>query len=344
MKPMDDERDAIEAAAAEWLARRDRRFTAEEAVAFARWRQADPRHRAAVAELETTWTALDGLAAQAGQPGTDAAALPAPPALAAGYLPDLRADGRATAWWPWLAVAAAVAMVAGGLWWRGAGTRSEASLRYETLVGMQRTIGLSDGSELRLNTDTAVVVQFDRTRRGLLLERGEAYFQVAPEPARPFIVMVRGVEARAVGTAFAVRVRERAGEVELIVTEGRVSFGRAAEPAPTLERGQRGLLAWTRAEAARITTLDEDALARRLAWQAGRVEFKNTPLAEAVAELNRYQRRQVVLQDDAIGRLPLGGGFKIGNVENFVRIIESAGLGVIVLQQDEERIVLGSRL
>ena len=80
MKPTTEEHEAIEAMAAEWLTKRDRRFTAEEAVAFARWRRADPRHAAAAAELELVWDALNDLAVAGSQQqaGDAAAASPAP--------------------------------------------------------------------------------------------------------------------------------------------------------------------------------------------------------------------------------------------------------------------------
>jgi len=229
--------------------------------------------------------------------------------------------------------------------WRGGFEGAEPHLRYETVVGTQRTVELSDGSELRLNTNTAVIVQFERRQRQVLLERGEAFFRVEPDMNRPFVVWARGVEARVLGTAFAVRVRDQAGEIEVLVAEGRVSFGREGMNNPTVERGQRGLVAWTEQRGARISTLDDDAIARRLAWQVGRIEFKDTPLAEAVAEMNRYQRRQLVLRDHAIADVPLGGGFKIGNIESFAKIVETTtDLGVMIVEQDADRIVLGQRL
>jgi transmembrane sensor len=346
MNSVDKERDAIEATAAEWLARRDRRFTAEEAVAFARWSMADPRHREAIADLETTWAALDGLSAKVSQQraGDVAVASPAQSPATVSYNTGRRKARMPAAWWPALGLAAVLALVAGLWFWREASDGAEPTLRYATVVGVQRTVGLSDGSELRLNTDTAVIVQFDRKHRQVLLERGEAFFSVVPEPKRPFVVRARGIEARVVGTTFAVRVRDESGEIELLVAEGRVLFGREGAINPPVARAQRGLIVWAEQTEARITTLDDAAIARRLAWQNGRIEFKNTPLAEAVAEMNRYQRRQVVLRDAAIQELPLGGGFKLGNLETFARIVEAADLGVMVVEQDADRIVLGQRL
>lgn len=323
-KTAGNEQEAIETAAAEWLARRDRRFTAEEAVAFARWRMADPRHAASVAELEGVWSALDQLSLANGQQraGGAAAAPPAP-------------VSRGPWWRPALTMAAVLALVAGALVWFRSQPVLETTLRYETQVGSQRKVGLADGSELHLNTDSAVNVRFSERLRRVELERGEAFFQVARDPARPFVVAADRAEARALGTAFS--VRRHAQESEVLVTEGRVAVG-AAE----LKAGQRAILALSGAGAPRVETPGTQEIGRRLAWQSGRLEFKRTPLREAVAEFNRYHRQRLVVRDEATGAVSIGGPFEVDNLEGFMRLLDTS-FDVVVVSRDADHIVLGLR-
>jgi len=215
---------AVLNAAAGWLARRDRGLTAEETVAFAQWRAADPCHEAAVEELALVWGALDDLSAASSQQraGGVVTTPPARIALQPASAEARRRQHSRVRWWPAVGLAAALALVAGVSWSRRAAP-VEAPARYETAVGGQRTIALPDGSELRLNTDTAVSVGFGAGERRVTLERGEAFFQVAKDAARPFVVAAGRTEARVLGTAFVVRLREE--ESEVLVAEGHVKFG-----------------------------------------------------------------------------------------------------------------------
>src|SRR5688500_582488 len=176
MSAHENDRDAIEVAAAGWLARRDRGFTTEEAEAFMRWRVADPRHEAAVEELAMVWGALDVLSGSGSQQPAGGALAEPPAAEAPMQVVAERTQARTApaGWWPAWGLAAALAiMVVVSSWWRGVGTSGEPPMRYETMVGAQRTITLPDGSEVHLNTDSAVSVQFDAGERRVSLERGE---------------------------------------------------------------------------------------------------------------------------------------------------------------------------
>jgi transmembrane sensor len=339
MKPTPAEHDAIEATAAEWLARRDRKFTSEEAVAFARWRMADPRHHAAVAELELVWGALGDLAVQNGQQraGDAAAASPAQ-AVSSVRLPGATRRNSHGWWRPVLALAAALVIVAGVLVWRRAQPMREATVRYQTEIGRQKKVGLEDGSTLHLNTNTAVTVRFDATTRRVVLERGEAFFDVAKNPTRPFIVTAGRTEARVLGTKFSIRLREQ--ESELIVSEGRVRFGTAAA---TVEVGaaQRAVAALTGTAPPRVEILDRSEVDRLLAWQTGSLIFKDTPLSVAVAEFNRYHRQQLAVRDAAAGGVLIGGSFALDNLDGFVRLLPESAPEIVVVDRNAERIVLG---
>src|SRR5690606_33902749 len=107
-------------------------------------------------------------------------------------------------------------------------------LVHETRVGERRALTLADGSEVILNTDTLIEVAFDAGARDLSLHRGEAYFSVASDAARPFRVHAGGAIVEAVGTAFTVQ-RTLNEELEVTVTEGEVNFMRLRAPEPEEE-------------------------------------------------------------------------------------------------------------
>ena len=334
MSAPETEIDRIEAGAADWLARRDRGFTAEEAQAFARWRAADARHEAAAAELELVWGALDDLSAAKSQQPAGGVGV-TPPAVQ----PAKRAR-RLHAWPAW-GIAAALAFLAGVALWRRA-PDVEAPARYATIVGTQQKLKLADGSELQLNTDTAVSVLFSASERRVTLERGEVFFHVAKDPARPFVVTAGRSRTRVVGTTFVLRLRET--ETDLLVAEGRVTFGAAGDDAADVKVGanQHAVLAAAGNAAPRVETLEPAAVARRLAWQSGRLEFKDVPLREAVAEFNRYHRRQIVLRDAATEAVPVGGVFEIGNLDGFMWTLDKS-FDVVGVRREADTIVLGLR-
>jgi transmembrane sensor len=325
--------DLIESQAAAWLSRRDRGLTPEEAVEFVCWRTADPRHEAAVEDLSAMWTALDDLSELQGKVVSEP---PAPPVEAA-------APGRAPRWnWqPWLAAAAAcIAVLVGGSALLRQTADPVPATRYETMVGVQREVNLPDGSSLRLNTDSIVDVSYEARERRVTLVRGEARFAVAKDASRPFIVTANGIEARALGTAFIVRRREK--ETELVVTEGRVKFSAAAEPARAVEVGAGQSVRGDPLVASpwKVESLDQAALARRVAWESGRVVCRpGMPLAEVIAEFNRYHRQQLVLKDAATGAVTVGGAYELTKLEPFV-VTLATSFDIVVVERDPAHIEL----
>lgn len=342
-RPSDDE--SIAATAAAWLAQRDDTLTPAEAAAFARWRAADPRHEAAVARLENTWAALQPLRnfrpAAARHPDRDLLAAPARrPSIAFPF------GARARA----LTFAAAAALMLTLGWWALRPT-SPAAVHYATTAGGYERVMLADGSVLELNSDTAAAVAFTPTERRVRLTRGEAHFTVAKNPARPFWV--------------------EAGDVEVLVTEGKVSvsaaervvpnaLSTAAAPDPTrwgqrvpppdtfLNANERVLLPTVRpspitphapAPAPHVEHVTPEAIRDALSWQGPRLVFVDTPLADAVAQFNRRNTLQLVLADRALEALPVAGSFRPENVEAFVRLLESGG-DVAVERGDPSRLVL----
>ncbi len=206
--------------------------------------------------------------------------------------------------------------------------------RYTSAVGELRKVALEDGSSIFLNTATEAVARFDGNERRIDLPHGEALFEVAKDPARPFVVRAGKVTVKAVGTAFTVRYDH--DRVDILVTEGVVELARGEEPARRLVANQRAM-----AEADRpveIQTLERQELERQLAWQSGRVEFDGQPLHEAVAQINRYNQRQIVIMDRALAERPVIGVFGSADIEAFAKIAAEALDAKVVEKSDVIRL------
>jgi transmembrane sensor len=319
--------------AAEWLARRDRGLTAAEQDAFLQWLAADPRHGEWLALHRRTVADFTGLAdwrpEHGGEPN-----------------PDLLAPAQPGRRWRWpLALAAAAAVAAGVLLHSfapspGGGTLAPVELRRRIL---------EDGTTVELNRGAVVTTAFTPGERRTSLVSGEALFAVAKDPARPFIVEAGGVEVRAVGTAFSVRLDARA--VEVLVTEGRVAVG-GSQPAgmpedagagPALvDAGHRATVGREAGAEARIEPVSAQAMARELHWQPQLLDFAGAPLGAAVAEFNRRNRTQLVLADPGLADLPVIASIRSDNVEGFVRFLEASRL-VRVERRGVDEIVVERR-
>lgn len=183
---------------------------------------------------------------------------------------------------------------------------------YTTAVGEQERIRLEDGSEVRLDTDTRLRVRFDRSERQILLEQGQALFVVAHDADRPFRVSAGGTVVTALGTTFDVRREVAGARVTLVAGSVAVTDAAAGSRRWRLTPGQQ--VRTTKPDAAPLAV--DAALAT--SWSQGRLVFRNTPLGEAVAEVNRYLPRKIILDAGSIGTVPVNGVFKAGDREAFV--------------------------
>lgn len=334
----------IEQAAAEWTLRIDRGLTASEQDEYMQWLAEDPRHRRAMAECQWGWDEFDRLA---GLQTTRHAHVD----------PDLlkpEADRRRPAplfrrRWPWLAAVPLAAAAALAVFVFGPEPPPPvppvAIKRLENLPRRIEVVTLPDGSRVHLNHGAAIEAGFTRQERRVRLINGEANFQVTRDAARPFIVESGGVQVRAVGTAFNVRLTS--GAVEVIVTEGRVRLGAGeggTDPAelPLLEARQRGILRLDEpggVPAIQVATLDPAVIERELAWQPRLLDFDAAPLPTIVDAFNRTNRVKLVVGDPALGEVVLSSAFWSDNVEGFVRLMESS-FGLQAEWQGEDTIVL----
>lgn len=307
-------------AASGWIVRNNRGLTAAEQDEFSSWLAADPRHGEWWAKRRQAWSEFDVLT----EWRPEHSAEPNPDLLAAP-----RGGRRSGLRWivPLsLALAASVAVALVVMRPAPAGKNVPvvaAAAGYESRA-------LDDGTVVELNGGAEIEVQFTGAERRVRLVRGEAHFQVAKNPLRPFVVDAGGVAVRAVGTAFNVLLGSQA--VDVLVTEGRVrvdppAAAAAASVAPDVSAGQRVVVALTGGAAPVLTAVSDEEIARRLAWQPRLLDFSATPLAEVAAEFNRRNRTQLVLADPALRAMPIVASFRSDNLDGFVRMLEiSAGV------------------
>jgi transmembrane sensor len=299
-------RPRVEKEAADWFARLSRlSVSTDDLRRFRAWRQ-DPEHAAAYSRIETVWDKTGGLAADAEIVAATEAVLQRRrrrEPRAGGLLLHGRALGGIAA--------AGLVVVAGAVL-----LVFNAPPTYATKVGERSVVTLDDGSRVQLNTDTRLAVRFSRGERRVELSRGEAFFEVAHDSARPFIVAADGARVRAVGTKFDVRRLNDGVQVTLV--EGRVRVGPSAHPdAATLAPNQQLTVA-----AGAVTPPSPADAAAVSSWTAGRITFHATPLAVAVAEVNRYATRQVTLEaSPALAQQPVTGVFDAGDTQAFASTV-----------------------
>jgi transmembrane sensor len=310
----------IEARASGWLAARDAGAgTAEDAAAFNQWLDADIRHRVAYLRLEAGWKRADRLRDLRPLDGAVDPDLLGPPKMR-------------RAWFPALAAGVVVAVLGGAWAWQ----QHFSWQHYETRVGGFARVVLDDGSVVDLNTNSDVLVRLSGKRREVKLLRGEGRFQVAHDEQRPFTVAAGGAAVRAVGTAFTVRVRE-SEQVDVLVSEGKVAVASArVQRTPPLNAGEAAMVLPDRVSVSRV---EPQALARRLAWTSGRLEFRGETLGQAVEEFNRYNRRQIRLSSTSLAALRVGGSFSATDPESFAGALGSA-FQLQVALDDANEIVL----
>jgi len=207
---------------------------------------------------------------------------------------------------------------------------------YQTEFGGFQRVALADGSTAMLNTDSRIRVKLSANRREIRLEKGEALFTVAHDTRRPFDVTAADTVVRAVGTAFSVRLRDQR-QVDVLVTEGRVAIdpsddsvnSKLPEPValPTVSTLTAGETVSVKAHRQlRVQKVADADVTRKLAWTQGRIWFDRVTLAEAVAEFNRYNRRQLMIDDPAIAGIHVGGAFEATDLDSFVAALHAFGI------------------
>jgi transmembrane sensor len=310
----------VDATAARWVARRDAGLSPAEEAELQQWIDADPSHRFALAFYGATWSTL-------AQPAQNGAAASLEQHLAT---LSLRRRQRRIVF----SASLALVLLTGGIvrWNYSDRAAPLASPSAQVLVPSRQS--LPDGSIVELKQNSKIDVLYGAGARRVALLEGEAHFAVEKDPTRPFVVSVSGVDVRAVGTAFS--VQKGTSAVEVLVTHGKVAVERPSpaatgpsltpEPLAAVEAGNLVVV-----EIARTTTAPASRpvppaeLDQRLAWRSPRLEFTRTPLAEAIALINRHtiaDAPQLAVSDPAIASLRISGVFRADNIDAFVLLLE----------------------
>lgn len=362
----DDNSERIEQAAAEWLARRDAdAWSEQDERALQAWLEARITHRVAFLRLESAWREAGRLQALAA--GWREGALPPrgywsvrtptdalQPAARRGdgtpsmAPPDLRGlsfaphkPAKPSRWGR--AMAAAFALVAiGSLAWGSWQLSGRQQASYASGVGEVKSVAMADGSTATLSSDSQLQVLMTRGERHIALVRGEAFFDVAHDTRRPFIVEAERRQVRAVGTRFS--VRRDADALRVVVTQGKVRLDNApgadgrGQPAAFLPAGS---VATAGRDGVLVRTLSLAEAERYLEWRSGYLSFDDTPLSAVAAEFNRFNLRKLEVADPAVAELRVGGNFRWDNANGFAGLLEQ-GFPVRV-ERRPDRIVLHAR-
>lgn len=294
--------------AAEWLTLlNSRTVSANSVTAFRTWRR-DPVNAAAYSSVESIWKRAIRLADDPEARRVLIEAQQRKPTAKGGLS---RPGGRG--------VAAATVAALAGLFVAASLHFIDGEKSYSTDVGEERTVQLSDGSKLQLDTDTSMTVRLFRRERRVQLTRGRALFDIARDPVRPFVVDAGQTEVRALGTKFAVR-RDR-DRVDIVLVEGSVRVERPKASGSrqwVLRPGQNLSLPQGIKTAPRVEVVDPKTAT---SWTSGRLVFSETPLEDAVAEVNRYSRNKVILDVEGLVRAPISGAIDSGDTEAFVSAV-----------------------
>jgi len=238
---------------------------------------------------------------------------------------------------PWLSGMAALLVIAATVF-----LLMEPSQRYRTGIGEQLSVRLSDGSVMKLNTTTDVEVSYESNRRSVRLISGDALFQVAHDPDRPFDVAAGHVQIRAVGTEF--NVNRRDARTTITVLEGRVLVSEpdTDEEAPDdASFGVEGKVPVTLAVADRLVMIDSGTTslgrvndpAVVTAWTERRLVFENRPLGEVAEEFNRYNLDQIRIEDQELRQQQVTGMFQADDPRSFLDFIAEIP-GVTIRESD----------
>jgi transmembrane sensor len=306
----------IDADAARYVARMDGDdWSDAQEAELERWLALDARHPGALLRAQAAWMTLDRL--------------PMPYSSA-------QDDVEPSSWLSRRGVlvgggAAIAASMAGGMLFLGA-------TGYATDVGEIRRVPLADGSIAAINTASAIDVDLKDHIRNIRIDRGEAWFQVAKDKARPFVVAAGRARVRAVGTAFSVRLRS--GGADILVTEGEVEvWASGAEGHRVrLTAGSRGFVADN--AAIEQGAAAPSAIDRALAWRNGKIDLIGDRLDSAVAEFNRYNRRQLIIADPAVAGERLDGIFRTDDPEGFAQAVK-VSLDIEIDLSDPAQIHIG---
>lgn len=313
----------IQDRAAEWLLKSEEPdWTDQDQSLLDQWLAQSDAHKAAYWRLEHGWRGADRVRALGPRTGAE----------------PRRLDWLRH-WQPFAAAASIIivfaAFAAVGLHpWAGSDVTAPPAT-FQTAIGGHKTVSLPDGSRVELNTATLIRAALDDRQRTVWLDRGEAYFEVTKNPERPFVVMAGPRKVTVLGTKFL--VRRNGPQVVVSVVEGRV---RVDEVGPSANKRSTtittGNVALGEGSMTLVKASSSEQVQEQLAWRMGTLFFDSTSLSNAAAEFNRYNRKQLVIEDPKARDIRIGGSFDAKNVDAFARLLKDAyGLKV---RSDQDKI------
>lgn len=340
-------RTKIEETAAAWFAKRESgKWSAIEQSKLEAWLDSSTSHRIAYIRIVSAWERSGRLSALgAGVPSGEipareawnlspASNAPSSPASSGHVESASDSEGSSASFQPQakrlrtalqrrqlLGIAAALLILTatGGIVWHFS---ADSASSYHTSIGALSTIPLVDGSRVTLNTNSQIDVVFSNKARTVKLERGEAFFEVSKDVTRPFVVEIADKRVVAVGTRFSIRRDEN--DLRVYVEDGRVQIKRIGIAA---EAAGAQLSAGSEARTAKKSLLVDRPTAAQveqfLSWRTGYIRFRDTSVADAVVEFNRYSLHKIVIEDPAIANIHIGGNFQTGDADGFLALLQS---------------------
>lgn len=320
------ERAALRSEAAHWFnLQRSGDMTLDDELRFHEWLDQSDAHRDAYRQVDRAWMI-------AGTIPQDPEMLGEPEPVAV----------RRSPWRRHLAMAASLLLVVAvswGVYQMGVpGFGGAKDQHFRTGVGQTTTVTLPEGSIVTLDSETEMRLHESPRERRVDLVGGRAFFRVAADPSRPFIVNAGGKSVRAIGTAFEVSFEH--GNMVVTLAEGKVRVEEAAAGTGSgTDMAPGGQLV---IGADHNWTLRRVDVAKETSWTEGRLIFMRDPLSEAVAEMNRYSTRKLAFKDGKIPDKQVVGVFEAGDVDGFVKAMELNDIARRVSTTDDEILLSGS--
>lgn len=330
----------LEQEAAAWIAKIDKYSDpdareidvdafAERDEGFASWLQSSPSHRVALLRLTSVWQRTHRLRALRSSQRETIGLQPMQLKVKS-LLSNKGIIGFA------VAASIALAFILGNV---ALFDKAAPYKAFETVKGGLELVPLADGSKISLNSDTKLSAGITTTERIVILERGEAFFDIAPDDQKPFKIIAGTQVIKVIGTKFAVHRRPLG--VEVIVEEGEVQVSTLNTPqddVPT--RLIAGDIAKTESKNGSLLVEKKDRLSleRELSWRQGYLSFDQTSLSDAAFEFNRYNKLELAINDPEVAAIQISGRFRADNVEAFVRLITEGS--ALRAHKSEEKITI----
>ncbi|SDU11941.1 FecR family protein [Pseudomonas mandelii] len=287
---------AQEQAALAWLSLLHDQPSSGDQLTFSRWLQADPAHAEAYAQAQVLWELSEMPARTLAD--EDAFALQ-------GYLNAMNRSRRTRVrrWSGVLAMAACLVLMIGiGAGWQPMRWIDDLGADYVSAPGEIRTVTLADQSQVTLDADSAIAVDFSGGERHVQLRRGAGFFSVT-HTGDPFVVDAEKGQARVLGTQFEVRLQPHGAQVTVLSGRVGVTADRHAEQ-QILTAGQQ--VAYGEGSAQKLRVVDSEA---QLAWRQGWLNYYKVTLADVVQDLGRYYPGRIVLLNDELAARRVSGSF-----------------------------------